>query len=241
MASVKPRAMARPRPRPRAAVVRRWNGSKMRSRSAARYAGPVVDDVEEDPVAAGSPLDLDRIARRAGGSRVGDEVDDDPLEQAGVGQREGQVVGDFDGERVAGWAGVRIAWATTASSGTGCRSRLRTPACRRLIDSRFSTTAARASVDSSMVASSSARSAAAKSMSGWRRLDTAALIAGQRGAQVVADSGEQGGAEPVDLGQFPGVACLGGQALGLQRAGGGGGELGEDSAVLGQAAPGPTR
>ena len=40
-------------------------------------------------------------------------------------------------------------------------------------------------------------SAAVHVTSGWRRLVTAALIAGQRGAQVVADGGQQRGAHPV--------------------------------------------
>ena len=60
------------------------------------------------------------------------------------------------------------------------------------------------------------------------------MIAGQRGAQVVADGGEQGGAQPVDLGQFPGAGRPRRPGAGLPGAGGGCGQLREDAPVLGE-------
>ncbi|MFK4103900.1 hypothetical protein ACI2L1_28230 [Streptomyces sp. NPDC019531] len=53
----------------------------------------------------------------------------------------------------------------------------------------------------------------------------------------MADGGQQGGPQLVDLGQFPRAGGLGGQALGLQRAGGRGGQQGEEALVGGEDLP----
>ena len=62
------------------------------------------------------------------------------------------------------------------------------------MSSRLSTSAASRSSDSSAAWSSSSRSSASRSTSRLRRLVTAALADGERGAEVVADGGEQRGA-----------------------------------------------
>ena len=59
------------------------------------------------------------------------------------------------------------------------------------------------------------------------------LDAGQRGAQVVADGGEQGGADAVALGELAGLLGLADQPLAVEYDGGLGGEGGEHPAVLG--------
>ena len=94
------------------------------------------------------------------------------------------------------------------------------PACSRLMSSRFSTSRVSRSSDSSAVASSSSRSVVVEdhvvaAQAGDRRLGR-----GQRGAQVVADRGEQRGAQPVGLGQRPGRGGLLGEPLLAQRDGG---------------------
>ena len=100
IASVKPRAMARPRPdAARARSSSRWNGANMRvpvarparpGRGRRRAAAPM-------PSAPARPRDrAPRCRAVRDRTRVVDQVGDDPLEQAGVGQHQRQVVGDVD-------------------------------------------------------------------------------------------------------------------------------------------------
>ena len=98
------------------------------------------------------------------------------------------------------------------------------PACSRLMSSRFSTSRVSRSSDSSAVASSSSRSASLKATSLAAQAVDRRLGRGQRGAQVVADRGQQRGAQPVGLGQRPDRGGLLGQPLLPQRDRGLGGE-----------------
>ncbi len=93
----------------------------------------------------------------------------------------------------------------------------------------------------SMPASSSASSSRAPvdvvgAQRGDRRLD-----AGQRGAQVVGDGGEQGGADPVALGEPAGLGGLPGQPPAFQQRGGLRGEGDQHPAVLGGQHPAAER
>ena len=101
------------------------------------------------------------------------------------------------------------------------------------MSSRFSTSRVSRSSDSSAVASSSSRSASLNSTSWLRRLSTAALAeaSGVRRSWLTAD--EQGGAQPVGLGERPDGGGLLGEPLLAQRDGGLGGERLEDPAVGG--------
>ena len=62
----------------------RWNGTNIRVQSADRDARPPVDDPQLDPVAQRAAGERGRRARRGVAQRVGGQVGDDPLEDAGV-------------------------------------------------------------------------------------------------------------------------------------------------------------
>ncbi len=68
---------------------------------AVRDARPVVDDAQLDPFALLAGGDQRRPVRRTIVQRVADQVDQDPLEQAGVGRGRGQVIGDAHDDRAA--------------------------------------------------------------------------------------------------------------------------------------------
>ena len=135
--------------------------------------------------------------------------------------------------RPAGAEVVEGAWRSVSAMLIGCGDMASAPACSRLMSSRFSTRRVSRSRDSSAVASSSSRSASLKTTSVLRRLVDRGLGRGQRGAQVVADRGEQRGAHPVDLGERPGGGGLLGEPLLPQRDGGLGGERLDHPAVGG--------
>ena len=84
------------------------------------------------------------------------------------------------------------------------------------MSSRLSTSRASRSRDSSAVASSSSRSSSVQCTSVRAQAGHRGLGRGQRGAQVVADRGEQRGAHPVGLGDRLGRLGLGRQPLLLQ-------------------------
>ncbi len=98
------------------------------------------------------------------------------------------------------------------------------PACRRLMSSRFSTSRISLSSDSSAVASSSSRSCVAEGDVVAAQAGDRGLGRGERGAQVVADRGEQGGAQPVGLAERAGGGGLLGEPFLAQRDRGLGGE-----------------
>jgi hypothetical protein len=66
-----------------------------------RDAGPVVDDVNLDPVAQGAGAEERRATGRAVSKGVGDEVGDDSFQEGGVGQAVGKVLGEPDDDVVA--------------------------------------------------------------------------------------------------------------------------------------------
>ena len=100
--------------------------------------------------------------------------------------------------------------------------------------SRLSTRAASRSADSSMVASSSSCSAWRPGHVGLPQAGGGGLDAGQRGAQVVPDRGEQRGADPVDLGKLLRPRCLLCKACCFPSAAGSSGESFEQNSVLGE-------
>ena len=116
-----------------------------------------------------------------------------------------------------------ISWACTPSA----------PACSRLMSSRFSTSRISLSSDSSAVASSSSRSASLNDDVGAAQAGHGGLGRRQRGAQVVADRGEQRAAQPVGLADLAGRRGLLGEPFLAQRDRGLGGERLDDPPVGG--------
>ena len=96
---------------------------------------------------------------RAVAQRVGDQVDQDPFQQAGVGVHRGQVVGDAQAYAAAGRRRARRArGARPPPAPIAAGVTPSAPACRRLMSSRLATSRSSRSSDSSAVASSSSRS-----------------------------------------------------------------------------------
>ena len=106
MASARPRDSARPRPTP-VLVVPVAEPLERQEHLVALVvgdAGAVVDDAQLDPVAVLAGGDQRRPVGRAEPQRVADDVDQDALQQAGVGRDGGQVVGDAHADVPAGLA-----------------------------------------------------------------------------------------------------------------------------------------
>ena len=106
MASVRPRATARPSPTPSPAGTSpsRWNGSKIVSRRLGGHARSVVDHPQAHPRPDAVLVQADagdRDRRRVGVLEgVLDDVGDHPLEQARIGGHRRQVVGRGDRDRL---------------------------------------------------------------------------------------------------------------------------------------------
>ena len=216
----------------------RWNGTNIRSRSVSGMPGPRSTTRSSTRSPSALRGQQRRLARRGVAAARSRQVDDDPLQEGRVGT---STSGSDSGMSTVTTrpAGPRSSSApgTISSSPAGRGNSDSAPACSRLMSSRLSTRRVSRSSDSSAVASSSSRSSAVpvhvrRAQAGHRGLGR-----GQRGAQVVADRGEQRGPHPVGLGDRLGRLGLGGQPLLVQRDRGLGGERAEHPAVLGGQRP----
>ena len=233
---------AEPEPGRRCGRRRRWNGAKIRSRSAAAMPGPWSTTRSCDPSAVGAAAD--RPAGRAGWPAARWRRGWRRPVRAGRGRPgQRQVVGDVD---------VDVATVPVVQQGRGddlverrpgAAWTLSAPACSRLSASRFSTRSVMRSADSSTVASSSACCSASQRQVGVAQAGDGGFDAGQRGAQVVADGGEQRGraAGRSRPARAAWAACVGQPlrpaACGRRRRPGGAGDRGSAAKIAG---PSPT-
>ena len=97
---------------------------------------------------------------------------------------------------------------TTASRGTASRCTLSTPACSRLNPNRLSTSSLSVSLDSSMVARSSACASGGRVVSDCRRLETATLIPANGVRRSWPTAASRRGAGPIDLREIVGARRL---------------------------------
>ena len=244
MASIRPRATARPSPTPSPAGTSpsRWNGSKIASSASAGTPGPrsttrrltrgpdaVLVQADTDTAMAAASVCLSAFSTTLAitrSSRPG---------SADTGGRSSGAVTAIDS---APGTARRVHSATVARSTSALRE-VMLPVCSRLMSSRFATRASNRSADSSTVASSSSRSSSDQAMAVLRRLEEAALIAASGRAQIVRDRGQQRGLGPVALGQLLGPDRVRLRPATLLQDGEVGGVRGQQALVGGLQRPAP--
>ncbi len=234
MASVRPRAMARPMPSAAGgvAISDGLEGLEHVVPPVRWHAGSVVDDVEQHRVGAVTlGFDGGRLLCRGEVAGVGDEVREHALEQATVREHRGR----SSGTSTCSAPGPRpsSAAATISSSVTRPMWTDRAPAWMRDIASRLEMTSLSRSADSSIVRSSSACSSGVQVRSRLPQARHRRLDAGQGGPQVVAYGRQQRGAHPVGLLESASLGGLLAEYLLVVGASCRGRERLEETAVLG--------
>ena len=251
MASRKPLTTASPRPTP----VRRTVGAARVEPlerlehpllALVRHAPAVIDDLQQH---ACPPSWLARSCGRPPGrrvgQRVGEQVGQHPLQQAGVGAHQRQPVRAQPSACSLPRSRPRSATGATSSTAVGRRNGCSDPVASRLMSSRLPISASSRSADVLDGGQQRCLVRRGPLHVGLPQRADAGLDRGQRGAQVVADRGEQRGPHPVALGQRLGLGGLGTQPVPVQRRADLGGEAVQQPArqrpVLAGRLPAPGR
>src|SRR5581483_3586635 len=180
MATVNPRATARPRPTPAPdeRSPSRWKGRNTRSRSAGGMPGP--RSTIRTWTAPGTPPASTRTGTPGGDQAraLSMRLASTRSSRAGSASTRGRVSATPTSTTSPRARSPRLdrAAGTISSTPTGRRWRVSAPAWSRLMSSRLATSPLRRSVSSSMVDKNSATASSDQSTSSWRRLETQALM-----------------------------------------------------------------